>query len=245
MELTFERLVSLFTSKLKYIIIVSLIAAVGAFFISTNVVKKEYTSSSRLLIMMNATTTQSGVNELSITQNLVANYIITLDTDNFFKVATDAINKKYKTEFDYTIIKDRTTIDGNYTEENSELNIRYTCGDSLSAQLILEVIDAEAISYIDKLGFPNELLIINNPTLPIAPSSPNVKNNMAYAFIIAFIICVCIVYFKEIFDDRIKSTNDISKYNLKIVGIIPNYIKKQTLGKKIKKIFKASKGAKR
>lgn len=226
MDISFERLMSLFFSKLKFILLVSLIVAAGTYIYSNNFVDKKYTSSSTMLIAMNADTSQSTNNELYVTKNLVENYMKTLYTDNFFAVASEKVNQELGTNYSIGQLKSATTIKtSSINNSSSDFTLSYTCGDPQLAQQILFIISDTALNYINDIGFPNELMRIDNPTQPLSPSYPKVKSLAFYAFLVTFVAAVCFFYFREIFDGRIKNVRDITnEYELFVLGVIPDFV---------------------
>ena len=225
MDISFERLISFFFSKLKIVIIISVIVTVASYLFSDNMIQKKYTSSSALMITMNVSSSQSSNNELTVTKNLVENYIRTLYTNNFFSVVARSVNEELGTDYTSKSLKSSTSIKSASSDKaSSDFNINYTSNDPVLSQKILTIITNEALTYIESLGYSNKLDCIEDPTLPTGPSSPNPRNNAIYAFLISFVGSMAVFYFVEIFDTRIKNVQDISAtYNVSILGVIPDY----------------------
>ena len=225
MDISFERLWSLFLNKLKIIILISAIASIGTFLVCNFLINKEYTSDSALLIQMNISEDQNANNELTVTKNLVDNYIRTLNTDNFFNGVAEKVNTKYNSEYTGNQLKKSATIKSSSSDRSSsDFNISFTSGDPVLSQEILSIIVESAIEYIDDNNFPNKIKCIESPTFTDHPSAPKTRNNTIYAFIIVFVIVSCFYFFKEIFDDRIKNVRDISNvYDIHVLGVVPDY----------------------
>ena len=226
MDISFERLISLFLNKLKFILLVSIIVSLGTYVYSNNFLDKKYTSSSTVLIAMNSETMQNSSTELTVTKNLVDNYIKTLYTENFFSLAANEVNRVLNTNYTSSQLKSATTIKASSAEKSSsDFNLSYTSGDPELSQKVLVIITDCALSYVNDKGFPNKLMRIDDPTYPSNPSFPKVKSNTLYAFLIVFVASTCFFYFREIFDNRIKNVRDISgEYDLFILGVIPDFV---------------------
>ncbi len=235
MEISFERLLALFFNKLKFILLVAIIASVATYFISDNLVEKEYTSSSQMRIpTIKATTTAAG--DVINTRRLVTEYIDILDSYDFFEEVSLAVNDTLDTSFTKEQIRRNTKIANKSSDEDSSVfYISYKSTSPELAESVLTIIDEKAKSYIAKqyedinaasaaegLGIVE---INEKPNGHFSPSSPNTRNNCIYAFIISFVLVVCFFYFREILDNRIKNVQDIAtEYNLSLLGVIPDYI---------------------
>lgn len=224
MDISFERLISFFISKLKFVLVLSVVVTIATYLICDNFITKKYTSSSALMISMNLDANQTSSNELNVTKNLVENYIRTLYTTNFFTFASSDINEALGTNYTPKEIKDNTIIRTDSQKVSADFNIDYTSEDPALSQKILTILTAKAIAYIDNFEYTNKIAIIENPTYASAPSSPRLRIVSVYAFLITFIVSMAIFFFVEIFDNRIKNVQDIStEYNLSIIGVIPDY----------------------
>ena len=225
MEITFERLFSLFLNKLKFILLFSVIAAIGTFVVCNYFIDKEYTSSSVLLIKMSDEAPNSN-NELSVSKGLVENYTKALNTDNFFTVVAKNIEEQKGLKYNPTDLRQASSIKAGSLENNSsDFSIEYVCGDPVLAQEVLFIITNTAIDEYLPKSFPNEVLRIDDPTLPKSPSSPRTVRNSVYAFIVVFILVACFYFFRELSDDRIKNVRDITgSYDLFLLGVVPDYI---------------------
>ncbi len=234
MDISFERLISFFVSKLKFVLVLSVVIAIGTYLVCDNFITKKYTSSSALMISMNLDANQTSINELNVTKNLVENYIRTLYTTNFFSVAASEINENLGTDYTAKEIKDNTVIRADSQKLSADFNIDYTSESPVISQKILTIITAKAIAYIEELEYTNKIAIIENPTFATGPSSPKLRSFTIYAFLITFVFSMVILFFIEILDNRIKNVQDISsEYNLTIIGVIPDYSPSRP--KKIKK----------
>lgn len=228
MELSFERLWSLFLNKLKFILLFSVIAALATYIVCDNFIDKKYTSSSALLIKMSDEGTNSN-NELTVSKGLVENYKTALYTDNFFTLVAEKVLVDYNIKYTPRELKQNAEIKVGSAEKNSssDFSINYTCTDPYLAQSILEIITKTAVSYISD-NFSNEVMVIEDPMFPDGPSSPKTIRNSVYAFLIVFILVVCFYFFREISDDKIKNVRDITgTYDIFVLGVVPDYIVKK------------------
>ncbi len=235
MDMNFERLVSLIITKLKYVILIAVVISLGTYLICDNIVEKKYTSESVLMIQMNPQSNQSTNNELSVTKQSVENYIRTLYTYNFFRYAAESVNSELGTNYtEKQLLKSSTIKASSSDKSSSDFIFTFTSTTPELAQKILFIITEEATSYLDEKNATNPVDRIEDPSLPVTPSYPRTKTLTIYSFLFSAILSVCVFFFIEIFDDRIKNVKDItSAYTITILGVIPNYDQpKVTKGRK-------------
>ena len=225
MDISLERLASLFLNKLKYIVLITVLVSVATYLVCDNLIEKRYTSESAMMIQVNVQSNQSTNNELSVTRQSVENYIRTLYTDNFFKIVADSVNEQMGSNYTYKQIKKNSEMKaGSSDRVSSDFNISYTASTPELAQKTLFIITDEAMKYLDEKNVTNPVDRIEDPSFPGGPSYPKTKDYTLYAFILSFVISVCLFFFKEIFDDRIKNVKDITaEYDLPVLGVIPDY----------------------
>lgn len=236
MDINFERLVSLFITKLKYMLLVAVIAAAATYVVCNNFIEKKYTSSATIAIIPNSEDSNNNNTELNAAIKAVDNYITALRTNTFFKNVADRVNEEFNTDYTAKQLKNDSSFVTSSSDNNSFFNVSYTSSDQKRASDILNIITEEVLKYTDSnsLLFPQRVTVSEEPTFPTFPSSPRTRNNAIYAFIIGFAISLAYFYLREIFDNRIKNVRDISdEYDLPILGVIPDYseLKKKSKSK--------------
>jgi len=63
---------------------------------------------------------------------------------------------------------------------------------------------------------------LDSAKMPFRPSSPNHRKNILAGFGIAFILSLILVFIIEFLDNTLKTIDEIEKYNLTVLGIIPS-----------------------
>lgn len=225
MDISFERLFALILAKLKYVILIAIVVSLCTYLICDNMIEKKYTSESALMIQMNTQSNQSTNNELTVTKQSVENYIRTLYTYNFFKYAASSVNAQLGTNYtEKQLLKSSSIKASSADKSSSDFIFTYTSTTPGLAQDILFIITEEAINYLDEKNVANPVDRIEDPSLPVTPSSPKTKTFTIYSFLFSAILSLCIFFFIEILDDRIKNVKDISSaYTITVLGVIPNY----------------------
>lgn len=69
----------------------------------------------------------------------------------------------------------------------------------------------------------NNITIVDRAEIPQIPASPKLMINLAAAFILGVIFAAVAVFLREIFDDAIRTPEDVErKLNMRLLGLIPN-----------------------
>lgn len=68
----------------------------------------------------------------------------------------------------------------------------------------------------------NNITIVDRAEVPRVPASPKLVINLAIAFILALIFAAVAVFIREVFDDAIRTPEDVErKLNMRLLGLIP------------------------
>jgi len=69
----------------------------------------------------------------------------------------------------------------------------------------------------------NNITIVDRAEVPVVPASPKLVINLAVALILGIIFAAAAVLLREIFDDAIRTPDDVErKLNMRLLGLIPN-----------------------
>lgn len=222
MEINLNRLLSLLVSKLKYIILIAVILAIGAFGYTKMFVSEKYTSSAKFLVDMEIT--QNKASEQSFSVNALKSYMAIFNTRDFFNEVADVYNaEKGETLFTSSEIRAMTSISDSSGSEEPTFYIRVSASDPTTAYEISKTISEYAISKINEFEYLNTITMVESPIKALSPSSPNVKKNALIGFALGVILSAAFFVCIEMFDGRIKNIEDItSGYDIPILGIVPD-----------------------
>lgn len=227
MEISFDRILALIINKLKYILLIALVAVIATFIISESFVSKSYTSSADIYINMNSQTDQNTITELNTTKNLVTNYIAILNTNNFFEKVANAVNEELSTFYTGPSLKSRARFSTKSVELNTSIFVITFADESpAQAQQILSIISREAANYINSNpeDFPNPIVVTDGPTFSSRPTSPDTLNNCIYVFLASVILSIFVFVILEVVDNKVKDVQSVvSEFQLSLLGVIPDY----------------------
>lgn len=237
MEFNIKRIVSLIVANLKYIILIALVFALLFFGFTKLFIAPSYTSEVELLIVPKGELSKT--TEASFIKMTINDYKKILSADIFYAKVAEKYNSASPDEL-ITVddIKRCTSVVIPDTESNS-ISIKVTTSDAeFSCKLAGSISDRaieEMLEYKEKYGY-NEIAKFDGPSLPVAPSSPNVIQNVVIGFAFGIIACIALLILKEFFDVRIKNVEDLTeKFDIPVLGVIPDTATKNPNSRKNKK----------
>ena len=103
------------------------------------------------------------------------------------------------------------------------LQISYKSKNRDEAKAVLEKITEEFIIKSKELVPNGNVRVIETVELPEAPISPNIKMNIAIAFLLGLMISVGLVFLLEYMDNTYKSKESLEKdLDIPVLGVIPD-----------------------
>ncbi len=221
-EYSLTEIFALLLKRLWLIAFCTVLVTAAAFFISNNVIDKEYTASVSMYVSPNAADVDRApsLSELSYAQQVVETYIELLKTNTFMRDVADASGLGYSPSelsemIRMDVLNDTEIFRVQVTSNNPHhsLKIAYTIA-ALAPQKIIEVKDADAVKVVDEA------------ILPTVPTGPNVKINTIIGFFLGAVLSVMLVLLMDMLDNRIKDEDDIVKhYNMPVLGSVPRFRK--------------------
>ena len=197
-----------------FIIVITLICAVGSFFITRYFIPKSYTSSIQLYVdTSNDNENQNSYNILSeqtYAQNLVATYIKMLNTNTFYTELSEQINNKYTA-------KQLSEMLSFSSDDKTEIfDVKVTSHSPNDSKLIADAVGEIAPEAISRLKSKATLKIVDYAQLPTAPSSPSERKNVIIALIAGLIVSVGISLLRAFLDKKMRYNE-----NMTMIGDIP------------------------
>lgn len=197
-----------------FIIVITLICAVGSFFITRYFIPKSYTSSIQLYVdTSNDNENQNSYNILSeqtYAQNLVATYIKMLNTNTFYTELSEQINNKYTA-------KQLSEMVSFSSDDKTEIfDAKVTSHSPNDSKLIADAVGEIAPEAISRLKSKATLKIVDYAQLPTVPSSPSERKNVIIALIAGLIVSVGISLLRAFLDKKMRYNE-----NMTMIGDIP------------------------
>ncbi len=225
-EINLVKILELILKLWWVILIFAIVGALVAFSISSFLITPLYTSNAKVYVAGSekAVTTGVNINDINVSQRLVGTYIEILSGNSFLEeVATKYNSTPEGLKAPVSAGKIKRNLQMSSANETEILQIKYDDITPQKAQTILKLFLEKAPVEIDRVIKGCQIRVVDYPDLPVAPSSPNIKQNTFIGLFLGIVLGVAIIFFKEIFDTRIKDDEELkAKYNVAVLGIIPN-----------------------
>ncbi len=179
----------------------------------------EYKSTSRILINTEAQQTSTDVNTNALTgaQNLLPTYIEVLHSKTFLNTVSDDLDNKYSVE-DITGMMELEAV----TDTNI-IKITITNADAHISYLVCSSIVNNAPGEIARVFGGGSTKLTEYPEEADKAEPMHTARNAIIGFLAGAVVAMLIIFMVNIFDTRVKSKEElVSKYNLPILGEIPN-----------------------
>lgn len=221
MEISFKDILRIIKKNIAMIVIISLIFAVCSFFVTTFFISKTYTTSVKLYVSADYTDSNVGndLNTYNYTSKLVATYIQMLDTNKFFTEVSKELNEKYTA----SQLQEMVTFT---SVENTEVFKASVISKSpTEAKNIADAVAKTAPKTISELLVNNyQLKIVDEATIPKAPTSPNVTRNVLIAFFAGLVISLIFSFTHDYFDVKIKYNEEMTTLcDVPVLAAIPDF----------------------
>ena len=155
--------------------------------------------------------------DLTTAEMLVDTYIEILNSNGFFETI------KNHTDIPYSVGAMKSMVSYSRVEETGVIHIYVTAPSPEAAHDICDSILKYANVQIMNIMEVGSVKVIDNATMPVTPSSPNVPKNTLLGMIFGMLISFGIIFLINYFDVHIKTVEDIeNKYDLIVLGTIPN-----------------------
>ncbi len=212
-EIDFIYILSKIYEKKILIIFLSLIISVAVFFISTYLIKEKYVATTKIYVINN-----NNNNKELTTQDLQLGDYLVRDYKEIV-LSNDVLDKVYETTGLEVNFKN---IDVSILNGTRIIKIAVTNEIPGDAKILVDAIRDISIKRIKEVAKIDEVTILENSKLPVFSSYPNVKKNVALAFVSSFIFITLIIILISIVNDKIYYPKDIeSHFEHPLLSVIP------------------------
>ena len=215
-------------SKLWLVILVGLIAALGAYYYTSEMVTPTYSSTARVYIQ-NRQTTQSSTSDLQSATTLKEDFQVIVRSDEVYRQALDSIGEDGA---NYKSLRGKVSLDKNTTRF---VDITVSDPDPVRAKKL-----ADAIAYVSRIR-AKEILGVEDVAIEqlgsvsTSPSSPSMSKNIILGAAAGIVLVSCIIGLVTFFDNKLTTVDDIEKYlGITVLGSIPDIKTVPGFAKKIK-----------
>lgn len=220
-EISLREILDLLQENWKMIVIITIVfvglAAAGTLFF----IDKTYNSSTTLIVGKPegyTSTVSDTANELRINQQLVGTYSEIAKSKSVMTQVNSALNLGLS---DGQLAEMITISTVNDTEL---IKISVTSEDPVQAASIANKTAEKFMTSVAELMKINNLQIVDEAVVNSNPVGPNLKLNMAIAFLMGIIISVGIIFVKEALNTTVKTIDQLKSLagDVSIIGVIPD-----------------------
>ncbi|MDD3173540.1 MAG: polysaccharide biosynthesis tyrosine autokinase [Herbinix sp.] len=217
MELSLSEIISLIIKRLKLIIICVILFASVFYIKSQYLTSPTYTASVEMYVNSSNLTANADLTELTYAQKVVTTYISFLQTKTFYKQVLEKTGLKYGPDQ----LKAMTTIQSVNNTEIFRISVTsFSPDDSFK---LVEAMQSIAPDLIQSIKGTAEISVVDPAVFPAGPTLPNIKLYTLVGGMLGFLFSVIASFLWEIIDVNVKSQEDLKKYEISILGAIPNY----------------------
>lgn len=189
---------------------------------SVYLIDPTYTSNGTLYVVNNQesqlrTYTAS---EYNLSVQLVNTYSEILKSDTFCQTISKRLNSKVSA----SQIKGMLSMNG--VGETEILKVSAVSKNPELAREVVQEVLNNAPQEIMRVVKAGSVEIIDNASMPVNPTSPNVKKNTLLGCLVGIFLAALAVFVLEMLDTTVKDEEELSmKYQLPVLGVIPNLVK--------------------
>ena len=216
-EMTVSEIFKMLLAHIKLIIIVSIVAALGAYIYADNFIPKTYSASTKICIKINSESQGDDYDD----NGKINSGSITSSTN----LANNSINILTYAEEMLDVIKPGYSHSINCVNESNVLNITVTGGDPVVCAEVANAMRYKAPDVLSEYYTDAEAMPIGREASPPgAHSAPNQTRYAVLGLLGGLIISALIAIVIEVIDTTIKSDDDLYKmYDVPVVGEIIDF----------------------
>lgn len=246
--MTIQDLISVVLSKIKLIILFTIVGGVAAFCFADFVMPLKYSTYVRLYVKSSTnTSTDINTTQIDTAKALAETYIVILSEKDVY----ERISDKFSEDYDINDLKpyvptvtDKTTGELKVSPSYIKGCISISVVDdteilNISATTEMPEIAADMCTYMAEIA-PDILMktakagvveAINEPDVPESPVSPNVPKLTVMGAMAGMIGCAAVVILLSFFNNKVTTGNDLKeRLEVAILAEIPTFDTKSTKG---------------
>ncbi|MDD3126570.1 MAG: Wzz/FepE/Etk N-terminal domain-containing protein [Candidatus Izemoplasmatales bacterium] len=227
--ITFSELLKIVWSNITLVFLITLWVTVIGVVYTFVIVNPEYTAETSIMIQIDTDTTDlTDQQAVTLAQQLIVTY-------KEFAVSDLVLE---------SVLEDIPTLDYSYAKLREAITLSSTTS---SVIVTIEVVDespemAQEIAnqlVVNSIEIANDYMFLKDRIKQMLPAvAPNVNNpsapnkvlNIVISFLIGIVLSLGIVFVKELFNNKFKSTAEMEKYlNINVIAAVPGTIKERKL----------------
>lgn len=218
-ELDLQELFRRLKKRIGLIVTITLLATVFSAVYSVFFIEPVYEAKVGVILISEnaASSSNSGTASVSYAQNLIETYTEIAKTNKVASMAALMLGKAVSTEE----LMDMTTVSA--TGESLIINLGVQNTDPQKAYKYVEAYAEAFVERAKELIPEDDTRIMDGSQVPTSPISPNIKLNVAIAFVVGLMASVGLALLLEYLNNTIVSKEDVERnLGLPVIGIIPD-----------------------
>jgi Capsular polysaccharide biosynthesis protein len=215
-----EDIIDVLLKRWKMIVIITSVVTLLAGIVSAFIIPPKYEASTKVFIGKENTSAKDqnyNNSDIQMYQQLLKTYAEVIKTNDLIEKAIDTTELNVKSG---EVLGNLTVTPAANTQI---LEIKYISKDKNLSKDVLEAVTKQFIKTSAELIPNGNVKIIEQVKLPQNQASPNVKLNIAIAFIIGIMISVGLAFILEFMDNTFKSKEQLEQIlGIPVIGAIPD-----------------------
>ncbi len=225
-QIDIKRMIEIVLDRIVLILVITLISGLVFFAVSYYFVTPKYESSITMYVNNRSESAQDTgetktlSSDITASQQLVPTYIEMLKSNNVLGAVADRVEYETGEAYTESEIRKMLTAEAVSNTEIIKVSVRTTKPEMARAiaQAISEVVPKKIPSFIER----SDVNIIDGARINTNPVSPNVRNSIILGALLGLVLSVTVIILKELFDVRVKSTDDlVARFSYPVLGTIP------------------------
>lgn len=240
-EISLKEIFFLLLSRIKLILLITLLFTLGAFCVAKFVLPLEYTSNVKIYVKNNSTSSDtSGVtySDLNAAKILVETYIVILDDNVVYENVSDRLIEDYDIEDlnDYFVIEEndegeqyisseqiKSLVSFTSVNETEVLKVSCTSRVPEFSAAICTYISEYAPQHFKRVTETGLVETVSEPQVPTSPSGPNIPKITIAGGLVGLVLAIVLVIVLSSFDNEVTGGEEIKqKFNVPVLAEIPD-----------------------
>lgn len=228
--ITFSELLKIVWSNITLVFLVTLWVTIFGVIYTFVIVNPEYTATTSVIIQIDPDSEDLDISDsqvVTLAQQLIVTYKEFIVSD----LVLDEVLKDLTLDMSYAELRETITLSS--TTSSVIVTVEVVNESPEMAALIADKLVKNSIEIAaDYIFLKDRVKQMLEPVAPSIdnPSSPNKVLNIIISFLIGVILALGIVFIKELFNNKFKSTTEMEKYlNINVIAAVPGTIKERKL----------------
>ena len=215
-EIDLAKLLHSILSKLWLVVLVGLLAALGAYYYTSEMVTPTYSSTARVYIQ-NSQTIQSSASDLQSATTLKEDFQVLVKSDEVYRQVLESMGENGA---NYKSLRGKISLDNNATRF---VDITVSDPDPVRAKKL-----ADATAYVSRIKAKEilgvqDVAIMQLGSVSTSPSSPNMSQNIILGAVAGMLAVCAIIALVSLFNNKLTTVEDVEKYlGITVLGSIPD-----------------------